>query len=446
MMRKSNKGISMVEVLIALAIFLILLMPLVQSLITGMKTTTSAKELQYRNEYVRNLMENVKEVPISVLKDATAAQDYFESLGAENVTMTSTLATNTKSDGTLSVNPFDKYIISGTTNLGVENTRYSYRIEVSGEDYAVAQETEANFIDPNSLTAGVVEDIDQSKVAFISAPFANYDYPAFDSLLTQKMDEIRKRHINNGTNYDAAEDIKKFANDTGRREVIIAVSGGVATGYTVKCTVKYSDDCREQSSITGQTISQAVGTIDYVPYIQEFKKLPNIYLMYNACIYNGKFAHDTITYDLSGMTENEDVNIFVVATAKDYTTDFTLANSTVGATLKDTTNGELLYRTLDSASRDDVVVSFADAPIGKEALLHVYHNLQDTNLGIVDTSIGMHAQYNVGRLDVGNLNDAQNNRGLYKVKIWMQEGDPDDVDTVNIDPVLQGTRGGDEIE
>ena len=92
MTRKSNRGVSIVEILIALTVFMILLIPIVSSLVTGVKTTTSAKELQLRNEYASNLMESVKEVPISVLNTANpsspsggAAADYFRNIGAKDV-------------------------------------------------------------------------------------------------------------------------------------------------------------------------------------------------------------------------------------------------------------------------------------------------------------------------------------------------------------------------
>ena len=67
MIQKKNRGVSIVEVLIALAISLIMMLPIVNSLISSMKSTSNAKELQNRNEYAQNLMENVIEIPNDVL-------------------------------------------------------------------------------------------------------------------------------------------------------------------------------------------------------------------------------------------------------------------------------------------------------------------------------------------------------------------------------------------
>ena len=120
MTRKSNKGVSIVEILIALAVFIILLVPIVSSVITGMKTTTSAKELQYRNEYVRNLMENVKEVPLSVLDTPALAEKYFKDMGAKDVSVSKIT---------------DGYKVTGKTYIGTENTEYAFQIEIDGSAY-----------------------------------------------------------------------------------------------------------------------------------------------------------------------------------------------------------------------------------------------------------------------------------------------------------------------
>ena len=78
MMQKKNIGVTLVEVLIALAVFLVLMVPLVSSLVTSIKTTDSAKTTQGRNEYAQVLMENVKNAPIEDLKDSTLVANYFE--------------------------------------------------------------------------------------------------------------------------------------------------------------------------------------------------------------------------------------------------------------------------------------------------------------------------------------------------------------------------------
>lgn len=406
MTRKSNKGVSIVEILIALTIFLILLIPIVSSLITGMKTTTSAKELQYRNEYARNLMENVKEVPISVLNDTIdggAADKFFEGLGAKNVVVSKTA---------------NSYEIKGETNIGTENTEYAFQINVDGSAYAAV----------NDLKNGVVEDLDQTKVALISAPLSNYDYSAYDALLTQKMAQLQQ----SPTNYDPANDIAKFNDDTCARTINITVTK-VGVQYEVKCLLEYRDssNCAGVSDVS----------VTYVPYCQRFDKLPNIYLMYNVGVYNGRYTTDTITYDLDNVTE--DVKVFVVATPSDYASDYKTLASGESVTLKNTdpaTGGSVLYRTADGANRSANPVTFSNKTSSKKANLYIYHNLGDVGMS-VNCDVSPTGDFKSD--NIGELNDAQNGRGLYQVKIRMQKGSSVDP---GVNPVLQGTRGGDEIE
>lgn len=399
MTRKSNKGVSIVEILIALAVFVILLVPIVSSLITGMKTTTSAKELQYRNEYARNLMENVKEVPLSVLDTAAGAADpsigpavdYFKSMGARNVQVSKTGS---------------KYLITGNTNIGTENTEYAFQIEVDG----------ANYSSVSNLKNGVVEDLDQTKVALISAPLSNYDYSAYDALLTKKMAQLQQ----GTTNYNSADGIVKFNNDTCSRTINITVNKS-GNKYEVKCILEY----RDRSNCT--EVTDVLAT--YVPYCQEFDELPNIYLMYNACVYNNRYAAnvtisgvqylaETINLDVNGGVQDP-VNVFVIATPSE--TD---------------------YRNIAGTKRPDV--NFVKNDNDKN--ICVYHNfasLDDPTIPTDDNNGITPIFKNFKSGQYGDLNDAMGGRSLYEVRIRMQKGSS--VDT-GIDPILQGTRGGDEIE
>ena len=434
---KSNIGVTMVEVLIALAIFLILLMPLVSALMTGMRSTSTAKETQERNEYARNLMEHVKEMPSNVLLDKDEVVDYFTNLGATGVTCDVFSGSHAGTG-----NKFERYEIRGTSKFGIKDDEYSYVIEVSNQDYADVSLLPAGYINPNSLKNGVVEDFDRMDIALISAPFANYDYPAFDSLITKKLDEYRKRQEKNNVEFNPEAAMNEFKGDKGKRNIEIQVSGDDTNGYTVKCVLGYSDDCSVTSSLSGTPISNMVGTLYYVPYVQKFEKLPNIYLMYNSCVYNGKYADDMIELDISGLTNKQDVNLFVVATAEDYQSDVKTAASQEGITLKN----DKLYRPVAGMDRGSQSVKFIGRGTDADKFLHVYHNIGDLNKGV--TVSGMpNASYSNGDFcEVGSLNDAQNSRGLYKVKVWMQKTSAGAIDMTNDSPVLQGTRGGDEIE
>lgn len=477
MVRKVNKGVSLVEVLIALAIFSVMMIPIVNALITGMKTTTTGKEVQNRNEYAQNLMESMKEMPIDVLNSSD--ESYFKKMGATGVSITHTEDTTTyvknNADGTTTPCPYDVYTIKGTTYLGVERTEYSYLIEMSSAPYAEAQAL--GSMNPNNVTSGVVEDLDQSKVALISAALANYDTPARDALLTKKMSKLREKQEASGGTYDPVKDVEKFKNDTGNRIINIEVKGDASNGYDVICTLYYSDNC------TYLSIGREIGMVEYTPYQKHFDKLPNIYLMYNVGVYNEQYTNDYITYDISGVDEAAEVNVFVVETAANYSKDVVATNNASGENLlKGDATG--LYRKANGNTRDSASIGMALLNQGltdtKKKNFHVYHNMFAPSRNDYDTdadyltamaewnnrnSKNVDVKYNdavagavralfhdsthlyVGVPSVGNLNQALSGaRGLYEVKIWMQEGALDEEAIKKPGPVLQGTRGGGEID
>lgn len=413
MTRKSNTGVSMVEILIALAIFVALLTPIVSSLITSMQTTTSAKETQYRNEYARNLMENVKGMPISVLQDAVAAENYFASLGAT--------VTDVQIKPKDAVNNYDTYVIKGTTNIGTEHTQYAYAIEISGNGYELV----------NDQKSGVVEDLDQTDVALISAPFSNYDYSAYDALLTKKLAAVRMNKKNNNLEFDPAEDVKAFAGNQCDRVITLEVEGNDNSGYTIACRSTYTDGTE---------------SVEYTSYAQTFDELPHVYLMYNTCIYNGLFAKsDTLTYDVN-IPNDKELKVFVVTTSEKYSDDYKdwaglkATDTDTVVTLNRDDPGDVLYRT-DAGSIDKYVLTFADdTSVGGK--VHIYCDLDDVDNPGDEEDID--AVY--GAVMHDKLNAVQDGRGLYKVKIWMQPGADIDLQTNTLDPVLEGTRGGDEIE
>lgn len=480
MVRKVNKGVSLVEVLIALAIFMVMMMPIVSALISSMKTTTTGKELQYRNEYAQNLIESMKEVSIDVLDKADTT--YFEKLGSTGVAITHTTSMydDKKADGSIAQYPYETYEITGKTYLGTERTEYSYLIEMSSYEYAKAQA--AGSLNPNNLTSGVVEDLDKDEVALISATLANYDTPAYDALLTKKMSELRERQEKNSKAYDPVKDVELFDNDTGNRIINLAVSGDASSGYDVVCTLYYSDDCKEAAA-DGGTIGQAIGMVDYTPYSEHFKKLPNIYLMYNVGVYNGQYMDDYITYDLSGLHDSPEVNVFVIETASNYSTDVKTTNSANGGNwLKGSSDG--LYRKANGVNRDNATIGMAISATGltdeKKNNFHVYHNMSaplrsdyntDSEYNAAVAEWNNHSKNEDVRYDktiantvknlfsnpaihvyspltnVTSLNKAlSGNRGLYEVKIWMQEGDKDAAALRSLTPVIQGTRGGGEVD
>jgi len=429
MMRKYNKGVTLVEVLIALAIFLILMLPLVSSLITSVKTTDSGKEFQSRNDFAEVLMEDVKNASIDDLKDSTKAKKILG--GSENVNVTTT--TNaTYSDE-------DDVTITGNTYLGTKKTKYSYKIEMK--------------YDKRTDAYGIMDDLDPYKSAFVPVTFSNYDEVASEAILTQKLES--NSAVTGGTVFSNKDNVNSLRKTKADREVTVKMTGSKSSGFVVTCTLTYSE--------SGKSIT-------YEPYKQTFKNsVPNIYLMYNAGVYNDMSTNDSIKFDLTGVSydgfgEKERINAFVIRTSENYAdlldnfkkSDGTYDNGRLGEMtdllsekLKDDLNaetsgssGKKLYKQALSGSRNNNVTVKADSAVSKKRF-RVYHNLFYTDASGIEQSL-VTKEANIAN-NVDSINNANEEVwSIYNVKVWIQEGDS--VDASDKFVTLQGTRGGGEIE
>ena len=472
MMQKKNKGVTLIEVLIALAIFLVLMVPLVSSLVTSIKTTDSAKETQNRNEYAQVLMENIKNAPIDDLKNSATVGAFFT--GSENVTTgpDSTDPTNKK-----------KFEIKGSTYLGTQHDKYSYIIRCENIE--------------RSDTYGIMEDLDPTKVAIMPVTFSNYDDVAIESIITQRMsDEVSSRLSadDNGTIFKKdstdKDTVSGYRTTSAARYVNISVSGTKSAGFDVSYQLMYRD------VDSGKYVT-------YNPYRQHFKNIPNLYLMYNNGVYNDKITSDSISYSLSGVdfsdfADNERINAFVIRTADDYgkildnykKEDGTYDNArldeltsklnelfknrikedfkdsegnynesainsevnTKGTGSKVKNNSSLLFRK-DKATydRNSLNVSIGESTDTTDHF-RVYHNLFKTDgsgnkVSMVNADTYLSRVFSDESKALDSLEKAHEEIwNIYSVKVWMQEGEIADVDTKPELITLQGTRGGGEIE
>lgn len=445
MTKKKNTGVSMVEILIALAIFMLLMVPIVQGITASMRTTTMSKETQYRNEFAENLMEDVKATQIGDL----AGKGYIK-------------------NGT-------KYTAQGTTTLGTEKTTYAWQVELDSSHYDTAA------FNVNNLSYGIIEDMDYRKVALIDGTIYNYDITAAQTLKSKKLQKLKEidpvgyeqQMQGTGTNI--------FAGDRGYRLITVEVSGKKADGYTVRCIIRYLDT----NAMLGDD-----NYVEYIPVAQTFKdNLPNIYLTYNPCYYiDGYSTDDYIAIDTRGLdaSENNEVNLFLVELAEKY------SENIINSGISDIDNTDTLYNSnvYNGVNRDDVNIHLAALRKGSGTSflnnINVYHNIgmntyidddgnvqdkinkksdiskfwYDETQNVVDGEFDLFVdryntdhptdkinaiplQDNAGNgATVNDVNAAvKGDRSLYKVTIWLQEGST--VDTSK-DPVLEGTKGGNE--
>ena len=493
MMRKKNIGVTLVEVLIALAIFLVLMVPLVSSLVTSTKTTDSAKTAQGRNEYAEVIMENIKNAPIDDLKSSAKVGNYFA--GSESVTTTMDPGSSTN------------FTILGTTYLGTKHEQYSYKVKL--DEYK------------HSDTFGIMEDLDPNKVAIVPVTFSNYDDVALDAIVTQnvsdnissrlnasKEDTNKSRIFNKeetGTTVDYVDTRSSYQDDTKKTRKVLKSDtdttnalrlDNVSIGRRIKISISRGNYKKKvgaaENTVNGYYVEYELSYVKidptkdvysfdtyvtYKPYRKVFENIPNIYIMYNAGVINDYITNDYIVFDDSAIS-GEKTNAFVIRTNNDYS-KLSGASSTLkdeldalyknrvqdnyktaddadeavkneaasklaadvskhglGSKITSNNNSKPLYRQAGAASRDKITNIYGNSGSG----LKVYHNLFAGD----GTSL-----VNATNLTVDSLSNAYEEIWyIYNVKVWMQKGTIDQVKDVT-DPnliTIQGTRGGGEFE
>lgn len=403
MIRKQNKGVTIVEVIIGVAVFMVLMVPIVTSLVSSIKNTDTAKETQARNEYAEILMENLKEVDIADIKDDTARNAYLQSLGSEN---TSTCTLNVPG------NPDAGFKIKGTTYLGTNKEKYTYVVD---------------FTDiKKSYQHGIVEELDPDRVAIVPASLSNYDNVAEEAMLTNKLSDQQDGKDTEKV-FNDASDITTLRKSTANRVIKTVVSNGAISGYDVSCYLRYEDSGKD---------------LEYKLYSRHFSnsKAPNVYVMYNPGVYNETYTTDRFEFDIAGVEER--VNVFIVQTANDYSDYVKGQMSTLSADIQNNYNnyvsgGTPLYRTASAGSRDGAINLFnALNGAASQPYLRVYQNVRD-----------IHVENMNGFRQVTTLDLAEEEVWTtYKLKIWMKKGDITDADMADKFVILQGTRGGGEFD
>lgn len=488
MIKRKNTGFSMVEIIISVAIFALLMFPIVSSILSSLKSSTGSKELQYRNDFAENMMEHIKAVPIDEVNKA----DYYEKNGTLAGTFTAGAVNTTEygkdADGNAIIGK--SYTMTGKTKLGTQKTTYNYKIKIDNNAYADKKNQDNSFLDPNNLALGVVEDIDYTKVALIDGTILNYDTTASTAFLTRKLQALRETNewLYEQFMSQASGGADRFLDDMATRLMTIEISGNKTSGYTVRCILDYLESNPDIKSDNH---------IGYVPYAASFEKeLPNIYLMYNPCYYNNKYSPDDyIAVDTTGL-DDSDVNIFLVEIAENYSQQIMDSGKLTSEQMNKTSlynnivsNGQ----TRDTTNIHMVAVKSITSDDSFLKKIHVYHNIGDNvdasnaqkrnkksdinkfwysdkndgnvQPGITDIKefidvlndgagtggkkefINLVSSGSSNNASVKSLNAAtEEERGLYQVQIWLKEESKGDIDTSVDKPILEGTKGGNETK
>lgn len=334
-----NKGVTFFEIVIAVAIFAILMCPIVAKLIEAMKISDSAKVAQNKYELAENLIENVKNSSDFMPEQTVAATsstlpEYTLTKATTNSFLTEItngsvtkypypsdssihVAQYEKEDGTPTTIPYSDYVLTGKSKVGKQKKDCYYAISVSNEGYAALQ-SEGKLVDnPNNSTLSTIENLDANKVALIDGTIGNYDSTVTSAFMSQKLDILKVGDKNRWEQYTKQQaEIVAFPNDTVTRVVEVSVksdNGDKTKGerkYTVTCKLRYmenTDIMLKDGIYHNKPLKKYLKPIEYVVYEKTFTgKLPHIYLMYNPCLYNSNYMeNDYIVLDTSQMDIDE---------------------------------------------------------------------------------------------------------------------------------------------
>lgn len=345
MAKINNKGFSLVEVIVAIAVFAILIIPLTTQLISAVNTNTKTTKKQYAVEMAEELMESFK---VCDLKDAITVSDGDSSSSSEYVfTKTSTETKSiTLPNSTTAPYTIDTYTCNDIA-IGENFEKYTCEVTVNSAAYAVSSrgyvydrennackvDDDGNYITTKPAT-GTIRNLDNKQAAIITgATYTgqgsgvnenNLDNQAFAHFKDVKLDLLKENTVYynqylSGSDYFSADYFNKYTT--------IKVSK-VGSKYVIECIVRYED----QTKLTLISAKYATGAKNvYEPdtaygngvvYRQEFDELPPIYLLYVPAIYNGAYCpSDFIQIDNSAAPDVTP-KVYIFETASDIKEDY----------------------------------------------------------------------------------------------------------------------------
>ena len=323
MVKSNNKGFSLVEIIIAAAIFAILIYPITNALITATKTGTKSTKKQYAVEKAEEIMENFKVADIN----------GNVNIPDDNGTKTYSFSKGTSTSKSITLPNSKKAVYSDTTytcndvSIGKSFETYTCQVDVNDAAYQVLKNgyvltgldggatfksDESGAIQTNATESGTIRNLDSKQSAIIigatynvAATGSNLDNLAYQYFLDAKLDVLRKydvqynHYLSGGGTFDE---------DHFQKNTKIKISK-LGSTYTVECYVEYTD----YTTVSVNNVYKPTTLYgDGIVYKQEFTNgLPPIYLLYVPAIYNGSYCTtDTITVDNSGISEDAKVYVF----------------------------------------------------------------------------------------------------------------------------------------
>jgi len=329
MKRRNNKGFSLVELLIAVAVMALLITPIIVQLAHTLETSAQAKEKQYTDENAEYVMEYFRKTEKAVLDKGGSVDGQIDitSLVEHKTDDVTPVSCDILADGTTTVLDVVNYNVTDYTldsvKLGRKNNTYTrkvtmddlankimdagYRIDygMKGKDVEEGYEIQTDgsaikydddghvagiyckagsddYQNPNDVNLGYVQNLDSSTMAIVEGNAATLD-TQFEADIVSAITDIDTR-VGITAKNTINSDIARFTDESPvYRTVIITTSGiedvgGNLTGYNVKVDILYV--------ITNLYRGNALPERTYNIYDQNFNtdEAPDVYFIYEPYV------------------------------------------------------------------------------------------------------------------------------------------------------------------
>lgn len=386
MTKKNNKGFSLIEVIIAVAVFAILIVPLTSQLISAVNINKKSTKKQYAIDKAEQIMESFKTADIS--SSAISIPDG-NSTGSYNFTCTSetTKTTDNEIAGIKKVNYTVKTYTCNDISIGGNYAKYGCTVTVSDlaqqvaalgyiwdpetGDAKVHKDIDGKPIKGDYIkiasSVGTVRNLDNKQVAIIAgatytgdtgtADGNNLDNQASSYFMDEKTDLLKQYT----TAYNQMLTVSKEAywgNDTFAKTTTIKIFKTAEGMYRVQCLVSYKDSTKvgnirtEYENGVNNVYEPASVNGNGVVYQNDYKTLPPVYLLYVPATSNGDYvSRDYINIDTSALSDTDNAKIYIFQTASDIDEKYmdiinqTLQNGDASKSVED-----LIYKNASSTS------------------------------------------------------------------------------------------------
>lgn len=470
MTKKNNKGFSLIEVIIAVAVFAILIVPLTSQLISAVNINKKSTKKQYAIDKAEQIMESFKTADIS--SSAISIPDG-NSTGSYNFTCTSetTKTTDNEIAGIKKVNYTVKTYTCNDISIGGNYAKYGCTVTVSDLAQQVAAlgyiwdpETGDAKVDENgdyvkiTSSVGTVRTLDNKQVAIIAgatytgdvgtADGNNLDNQASAYFKDQKT-ELLKSHTVQYNQMLSSDGDEFWKNDEFSKTTTIKVSKTANNKYRVQCIVKYVDKTTigviksEYENNTNNVYKPASANGEGVVYQNDYDKLPPIYLLYVPATSNGIYVNrDYVNIDTNALDADEKAKIYIFQTVADIDDKYAeIINEALQGGDSSKTLDDLIYVNNQhkvSPSSVKVRVNFADSTgtLKKPA--------DEAKINTLAGKTKVYANFTVDKPNstvsvMGTKDDTADDVYMYDLTVLMEEKDSNDKTTDKT--TISGTRG-----